>query len=129
MDAQHPAAGLSDPRQPNRDQKRLIILALEDAYDAAAKRYRGDMTDRRLADQLGEGIMPGWVSDLREDFFGPVGNEEIEALRVDLAAASAAHRDLQKGLNDLGGQIAALTVRLNACVQGHDKRVGGKASA
>lgn len=116
-------------RQPNRYQKRLIILALEDAYDAAAKRYRGDMTDRNLADQLGDGIMPGWVSELREDFFGPVGNEEVEALRAELAALAAAQVDLQKVLTDLGSRVAALTVRLNTCVGAHDKRVGGKVGA
>ncbi len=128
MDTKQPA-GPPEPsgnRQPTRDQKRLIILALEDAYDNAARRYRGDMTDRRLCDQLGDGIMPGWVSALREDFFGPAGNEEVEALLIELAAMSAMQADMRKALSEMDSRIAALTARTNACVHGHDKRVGGK---
>ena len=115
------------------DNIRLVLELREDLDAAGIDRELASLLDElqvtHVADQLGDGIMPGWVSDLREDFFGPIGNEEIDALRVELAAAAAGQIELQKALTDLGSRIAALTVRLNACVQGHDKRIGGKIGA
>lgn len=86
-------------REPDKAQKRLILMALEDAYDAAAERYKGQATDRSIAEELGAGIMPGWVSALRDEFFGPAGNEEVAAIKAELEK------------------------RLEACVSAHDKRV------
>lgn len=107
------AAKHAAPRQPDRDQKRLIILALEDAYDAKSQRYKGHATDRSVADDLGEGVMPGWVSALREEFFGPTGNEEAESIRVEIESLRA----------DTAARIAALTARLDALYRSEDKRV------
>ena len=72
-------------RQPSRDQKRLIVAALEDAYDTKNQRYKGTETDKGIADMLGDGIMSGWVAAVREDMFGPDGNEEMGNLAKDLA--------------------------------------------
>lgn len=105
---------LSGIRLPDRDQKRLIILALEDAYDAKAQRYRGGETDRTVAEGLGATIMPGWVSALREEFFGPAGNEEVEAIRAEIETIR----------RETAQKLDALTKRLDACVGAHDKRVG-----
>jgi hypothetical protein len=73
-------------RQPSRDQKRLIVAALEDAYDTKNQRYKGTETDKGIADMLGDGIMSGWVAAVREDMFGPDGNEEMGSLAADVAA-------------------------------------------
>lgn len=73
-------------RQPTRDQKRLIVAALEDAYDTKNQRYKGTETDKGIADMLGDGIMYGWVATIREDMFGPDGNEEIGSLAADIKA-------------------------------------------
>lgn len=67
-------------RQPTRDQKRLIVTALEDAYDVPKQRYRDGETDKTIAEMLGDGIMPGWVGAVRDDMFGPEGNEEMADL-------------------------------------------------
>lgn len=69
-------------RQPTREQKRMIVSALEEHYDTKNQRYLGGETDKTLSDRLADGVMPGWVSAVREDMFGPEGNEEI----VDLSA-------------------------------------------
>lgn len=119
------------PRQPNRDQKRLVILALEEAYDPVAQRYRGDTSDRSLADGLGEGIMPGWVSSLREEFFGPAGNEEAEAIRVQIdrmadetkARVDALMSGAAKIKAETAAALAGLTARLDALYRVEDKRV------
>lgn len=73
--------------EPTGKQTRLMMMALEEVYDDVNKRYRGDSTDKTLAEELGDGIRPGWVAKLREQFFGPAGgNEEMERLRADIAA-------------------------------------------
>lgn len=64
-------------RQPTRDQKRLIVAALEESYDTKNQRYKGTETDKGIADMLEDGIMAGWVAAVREDMFGPDGNEEL----------------------------------------------------
>ncbi len=73
-------------RQPTREQKRLIVAALDDAYDMAHQRYKGTETDKGIADMLADGIMPGWVAAVREDMFGPDGNEEMTDLAAELKA-------------------------------------------
>ena len=75
---------IAPARQPTPKQTRLIILALEDAYDDAAKRYKNSITDKTLAEDLGDGILPGWVAEQREKLFGPAGNEELDAIRADI---------------------------------------------
>lgn len=73
-------------RQPTRDQKRLIVAALEDAYDTKNQRYKGTETDKGIADMLEDGIMAGWVAAVREDMFGPDGNEELGDLAAEVKA-------------------------------------------
>ncbi len=73
-------------RQPTRDQKRLIVAALEDAYDTKNQRYKGTETDKGIADMLEDGIMAGWVAAVREDMFGPDGNEEMTDLAAEVKA-------------------------------------------
>ena len=72
-------------RQPSRDQKRLIVAMLEDAYDTQKQRYKGTETDKNIAETLADGIMPGWVAAIREDMFGPDGNEEMTDLAGEVA--------------------------------------------
>ncbi len=63
-------------------------------YDGDAKRYKGTDTDKTIADALGNGVMPGWVAEIREQNFGPAGgNEEIEIPRGEAELASLRRRD------------------------------------
>jgi hypothetical protein len=105
---------VSPIRQPTSKQKRLIILALEDAYDDTVKRYRGGATDKTISKELGDGVMPGWVSEIREELFGPAGNEECDQLRADLLL-------WRKEMTD---RADAMLARLDGLVTAHDKRVG-----
>lgn len=99
------ATNVTAPREPTAKQERLIIMALEDAYDDQSHRYKGQNTDRTVADDLGDGIMFGWVARVREKLFGPSGeNEEIAAIRADINALSSEH----------AAKVAALTKRLDA---------------
>lgn len=94
-------------RKPTPKQERLIILALEDAYDDQAKRYKGTDTDKTIAADLGDGILFGWVAEIRERLFGPSGgNEEIDAIRAEIDAIRA----------DFENRLSATSKRLDAVV-------------
>jgi len=72
-------------RQPTKEQKREILAMLDIAYDAAAQRYKGSDTDQSVAEALGSNILWGWVSALREEFYGPDGNEDADLLLKSVA--------------------------------------------
>lgn len=111
-------------RQPDGKQKRLIVMALEDAYDDAAKRYKGKATDRSVAEDIGGGIMPGWVASIREELFGPAGNEEAETIRAEIAKAKDETRRLiETFAAEQNKKLDALTARLDALYRAEDKRV------
>lgn len=66
------------PREPSRVQKREIMEYLDSCYDTENERYIAGDTDDTVADALN--VMPGWVAQLREEFFGPDGgNEDMSA--------------------------------------------------
>lgn len=97
-------------REPSQKQKRLIIMALEDDYDDAAKRYKGNKTDKTLADDLGDGILFGWVARIREDLFGPDGaNDEIEAVEAAIKKLSVEAADLGRAVTLLQATSVKLT--------------------
>jgi hypothetical protein len=74
-------------RQPTPKQKREIIGILEDVYDDDTKRYKGQETDKTVAEIIGRGVMPGWVAEIREEMFGPDGsNDEMESLLEEMKA-------------------------------------------
>lgn len=84
-------------RQPTRAQRREIMGLLEVSYDVEVERYSGHETDETIAAVLN--VLPGWVSAIREEFFGAAGgNDEIAAL--------------QSGYDDLAGRVADLMSRL-----------------
>ncbi len=95
-------------RQPTRDQKRLIVAALEEAYDVAKQRYRDGETDKTIAEMLADGIMPGWVGAVRDDMFGPEGNEEIADLSKQIAEwIGTADRALSRANEAIAEMVAA----------------------
>lgn len=114
-------------REPSRAQKREIMLLLEEVYDAEAGRYNGTESDKTVADTLGDGILHGWVAQIREEFFGPDGNQEADAMNQEIddlrkhmaQCAQKAHdqitlaqRELRQ-LNDFRDRLEKLQERLN----------------
>lgn len=78
----HPTTHLSQDqalKHPSKDQKRAIMKLLDEVYDTTNERYLAQESDDSVADVLG--VMPAWVSDIREEFFGPAGsNEEVDKI-------------------------------------------------
>ena len=90
-----------EPRQPSRDQKREIIALLNDVYDTSAGRYTGGETDKTVAETIGGGVMLGWVSQIREDLFGPDGgNDDLDELRNEVSAAISECSSVAKLCNE-----------------------------
>ncbi|WYK05465.1 hypothetical protein DWF04_006040 [Cereibacter sphaeroides f. sp. denitrificans] len=93
-------AALAPLRQPTREQKREIIAMLDMAYDTAGARYRGTDTDKTIAETIGPNIMPGWVAEIREDLYGPAGeNDEMRAIRAEIEATQKTLDSLRKRLD------------------------------
>ncbi len=76
---------VSEIRHPTREQKREISQMLDSVYDTKAGMYQGRETDQTVASAMGGGIMPGWVAAIRDEFFGPSGeNGDMAALKFTL---------------------------------------------
>lgn len=87
------------PSEPNGRQKRLIILALEDAYDDTAKNYRKGRSDQTVAAECGDGISPEWVAQIRDEMFGPAGPQ------IDAASLHKALAEIQRGQADAKAEM------------------------
>lgn len=123
------ASSNDDLRHPSREQKRQIVSLLTEVYDTAAGRYIAGETDKTVADTIGNGVMFGWVAQIREDLFGPDGgNEELEALEADFhqwseeaaQIAKSCHENIQAALaglrefNKMRDKISEMAPRIDA---------------
>lgn len=100
------------PREPSKAQKREIMDLLGEVYDTESERYRRGDTDETVADVLG--VMPGWVAQLREEFYGPSGgNEDMSALAADVAeflsSANSSLEALKQYVEKVSGLISEAT--------------------
>lgn len=100
-------------RAPTREQKRQIIDLLGACYDTGRSCYKGCETDKTVAETLGGGVMPGWVADLREELYGPAGeNEEMAALATEvndwLTKGAEALRAYRAAMEAADGRAKAL---------------------
>ena len=103
-------------RLPTIEQRRQIVEMLVITYDGDAKRYKGTDTDKTIADALGNGVMPGWVAEIREQNFGPAGgNEEIDAIRAALDEMQKRHaKEIVEMSNKQIAESATLRKRIDA---------------
>lgn len=74
------APAAEPPRQPSLADIRKIRQALDETYDDEAQCYRGDASDRTVAERLS--VPRAWVSQERAHAYGP---ERCEKDREDLA--------------------------------------------
>jgi hypothetical protein len=108
-------------RQPTREHIREISALLHVEYDTAAQRYRGESTDKSIADIVGNGCMPGWVAAERIRGFGENGgNEAIANATDDLAALRAA---LDAAMDEFAKSRDAAIGAINAAAAAHAKAV------
>lgn len=105
---------VESPRKPTRAQKREIMDLLDEVYDVDAECYKRGDTDETVADVLG--VMPGWVSQLREEFFGPDGgNEDIAALLAELVGLRSDAKKKGDRAVDAANALAEVVRRVDDC--------------
>lgn len=112
----------TDPPSPNRDQRRCIMETLEERYDRENECYRGSDTDKTIAQMCGENIRPGWVAQLRRDFFGDGdGNEEdgsltqdAEDLKAQIQVAEKNARSAYSAVTAVEGELKGLRVEITS---------------
>lgn len=95
------------PRTPTREDRRRVIDALEEHYDADHERYRASWTDKALAAKLG--LPAAWVAEERDRAYGPDTNEQA-ANRT--AETEAIRLDMERVQTELLAQFDALEARL-----------------
>lgn len=95
-----------DLRQPTPKQKREIIGMLELVYDDDAKRFKAGESDRTVAEAVGDGVLWGWVAQIREELFGPdTRNKELDEVRKGLTDLVEA---IERERKDSADRIKAL---------------------
>lgn len=115
--AMKPAENVTQmPRQPQREDKRLIILEIENHYLGPDKGYSSGTTDETVAKSLNVPVK--WVVDLREEFFGPVVNPEIAKLNTEVAALSARMEAHEREGRELRAKLMELKERLSKATGG-----------
>lgn len=120
--------------EPSREQKRLIMALLEGVYVVDAGRYSGNETDTTVAQALGPDFKTDWVSQIREEFFGPDGNDtalleisaEIAELRNEIKGVSDQITAAEVALKDHYRTVDSLHLRLDKAVAAIEKIAGGK---
>lgn len=98
----------SPPSDAAKKAHRLMMMALEDYYDEANKRYKPGYSDAKIAEETG--ASEAHVKKTREEYFGPLGQPvELEAVKSELSALQAM---MEKTMAQFREQISAAQSRI-----------------
>ena len=61
-------------RPPTRDERRIVIVKMQEIYVSEAVGYRDDWSDEKVAKDMG--VPQAWVAQIRDDVFGPLDINE-----------------------------------------------------
>lgn len=101
------------PREPSRDQKRSILRKLDESYDEARKCYIQGMADQVIASGLN--VPRAWVVDLREEFYGPSGdNEEARRIRTEIDAIKSVLGEAERAMDKAVTALSDATTKMQA---------------
>lgn len=78
---------MAEPRTPEPKDRRKIFARLMEVYDEKNGRYCDDFTDQSVGKALG--VPWAWVSEIREQNFGPAGNVEMARVKSELGQLRA----------------------------------------
>jgi len=100
-------------REASKRQRIEIFTMLAEVYDLDAGRYKKGETDDTVAEVLG--VMPGWVSQIREAEFGPDGcNDDMETLSKEFEQCRAVWRALLDDLEKAGDEVRHIEAEMKA---------------
>lgn len=104
---EEPLAVVSLPRQMSREDRRIVFEKLNEVYVDEKQGYSAPWTDEKVSVDLG--VPRAWISQVREEMFGPVGsNSEIDGVlkaAKELAGEFAKHREQGDKLLSLATSI------------------------
>lgn len=100
------------PREPTREDNRRILSKLDESYDEKREMYKGDWSDKRVAETLD--VPRAWVADIRERVYGPDRNEAQQAETKELREAIAMAEQAVKTLTDMAINAESLARDLRA---------------
>lgn len=99
------------PREMTQAERRAIFREIDGSYDEKHGRYVDSMTDQAIATKLA--IPRKWVADVREENFGPSGeNDEIERVASLLGRVDAELREAIDKCLDAAGAAEKLKVEV-----------------
>ncbi|PZQ82675.1 MAG: hypothetical protein DI549_10880 [Ancylobacter novellus] len=89
-----PAAPRAEPpRTMDFEDRRVILMKLNEVYDSPSTGYGRGWSDKRVAEVLG--APRAWVAELREQNFGPArDNDDVREFLTEARNALAAAKDL-----------------------------------
>lgn len=105
-----PAPIAEPPREPTRADKRRIIEALDEHYDAGKERYLRAFTDEALAEKLK--CPRAWVTSLRDELYGPERNEAAQARDAELVKLEAEAKSLEDRALQLATDAETLRAKI-----------------
>lgn len=113
VEAPHPVtvAGnitAASPSEMTKADRRVINAKLEDVYLDETTGYKGEWTDEKVAVDLGVSVL--WVSELREQNFGPAKNvavlaRQMEELLTFGAKIAATAKGIQSVVDEIDARI------------------------
>lgn len=111
---EHPISTMraEPPKPPTREDRRLVVDELDRVYDMTAERYRGEDSDKVVAERLNK--PRALVTQVRSDLYGDHDRNEAELkaeANLDTLAAEAAK------MRDMGIELAALAETVLGNVQ------------
>lgn len=105
------------PKEMDKEDGRIIFAKLNDVYVGKEVGYSPGWTDKKVAEDLN--VPRIWVAKVREEWFGPATNEEIETVLKEIRAAAEAVRGLNADLlalnrkaTEYGASLAAMERRI-----------------
>ena len=97
------------PRVLTREDRRIIFTSINDVYLDADRGYKPGQSDKRVAEGLG--VPVEWVSEIRDEMFGPAG-ESVEVREL-LERIEALREEAQRDLDQMASIVADATRRMD----------------
>jgi hypothetical protein len=117
------------PREMRRDDRRVIFAKLEEIYLDETRGYSAGWSDQRVAADLG--VPRAWVSQIREENFGPGISEDATKFVTELREARQGLTQLTADMGKLMGELTALKAREAKLVEriGSLEKLGARLAA
>jgi hypothetical protein len=101
------------PRVMSRDERRIINAKIDEVYIDEAHGYSIGWNDDRVATDLG--VPRAWVSQMRDENFGPELNAEVVKARTETDALVAEMAKLREDMKASAAQASTLMMMADKC--------------